>query len=456
MKSAYTSEEQTLIEIESSVDQYLLWLIAILFLISLGLASWNNTWLICWTVGLPALIGPYLLYKIQAGSYWNRLANAAALMTFSALYIYQSRGMLEFHFSVFCLLAFLVFYLDWRPIVFAALLISLHHIATSLMQAAQLPVFTFPVGRESFGLVLLHAAFVILETSVLCVIANRIGKLVKNLNKQSSLIHLDAIQLGELAELAAMHSKKNVQHLTSLSQGILELSSTAQTLNQHAQNAAQTGERSAQLAGEGNQIIIATISKMMSTAEQIESSSSDVETLVKNTDQINKIVANIANIADQTNILALNANIEAARAGRHGQGFAVVAAEVRKLADRTTMATQEILQMLDSMQSSKVNALQSMRNALNQVRSGHALAHQADEAIKEITQFTQHSALQINRMAEGLHQQNNASIELENEVKNQLKSSHDCDLITAQTAQVATSLANMAINVQSDLHGLRT
>jgi methyl-accepting chemotaxis protein len=456
MKSAYISEEQILIEIESRVDQYLLWLIAILFLISLGLASWNNTWLACWIIGLPALIGPYLLYKIQAGSYWNRLANAAALMAFSALYIYQSRGMLEFHFSVFCLLAFLVFYLDWRPIVFAALLIALHHIATSLMQAAQLPVFTFPAGRESFGFVLLHATFVIIETSVLCVIANRIGKLVKNLSKQSSLIHLDAIELGELARLAATHSTTNVQHLLLLSQGIHELSSTAQTLSQHAQSAAQSGERSAQLAGEGNQIIIATISKMLSTAEQIENSSTDVEALVKNTDQINTIVASIANIADQTNILALNANIEAARAGRHGQGFAVVAAEVRKLADRTTIATQEILQMLDNVQLSKLNALQSMKNALNEVRSGHALAHQADEAIKEITLSAQHSAQQITHMAEGLHQQNNASIELENDVKNQLQSSHDSDLITAQTANVATSLASMAINVQSNLHGLRT
>lgn len=122
---------------------------------------------------MPAAVVPALLLRLApAGARRTRLAVAASFMVFSALMIHQSRGMLEFHFAIFCFLAFLLYYRDWQPIVLAAALIAVHHVSFYFLQLNQVPVFAYPsVG--SFWVVLLHAAFVVAETVVLVIFARR-------------------------------------------------------------------------------------------------------------------------------------------------------------------------------------------------------------------------------------------------------------------------------------------
>ncbi|NWK77354.1 hypothetical protein [Aquitalea sp. LB_tupeE] len=160
-------------EVRALADRVMLWTLSGLLLVCACLAPWYGSWVELALIGVPALLLPLALYRLcPAGDARVRFAVAISLMLFAALMIHQSRGMLEFHFSVFCFLAFLLFYRDWRCIVLAALFIAVHHISFYFLQLNSLPVFAYP-GAVSFWVVLLHAAFVIVETVVLSLFAVR-------------------------------------------------------------------------------------------------------------------------------------------------------------------------------------------------------------------------------------------------------------------------------------------
>jgi len=132
-----------------------------------------------------------------------------------------------------------------------------------------------------------------------------------------------------------------------------------------------------------------TLVKMKVIAESVRETAGKVEELGKRSDQIGRIVGVINDIADQTNLLALNAAIEAARAGEQGRGFAVVADEVRKLAERTTMSTKEIATMIEAVQGDTRLAVEAMEQGTRQVAKGVATTQKAGEALKEIIHMSQ-------------------------------------------------------------------
>ena len=154
-------------------DRLLLGVIGGCLLLSLALAPWYHSFDAALLVGLPAAIVPALLTWIRPGALVTRCAIAASLMIFAALQIHQSHGMVELHFSIFVMLAFLLFYRDWIPLVFAAGIIALHHLAFDAMQRAGLPIWVF--GADGgIGVVLVHAAFVVFETALLVWMAVRL------------------------------------------------------------------------------------------------------------------------------------------------------------------------------------------------------------------------------------------------------------------------------------------
>jgi methyl-accepting chemotaxis protein len=151
-------------------NRLLLSVIAASLLLTFALAPWYNTFDAALLIGVPAAVLPALLVWIRPAALATRCAIAASLMIFAALQIDQAHGMIEMHFSIFVMLAFLLFYRDWIPLVFAAAVIAVHHLSFAAMQRAGLPVFVFTSAGGS-GLVLVHAAFVIFETALLVWIA---------------------------------------------------------------------------------------------------------------------------------------------------------------------------------------------------------------------------------------------------------------------------------------------
>ena len=199
-------------------------------------------------------------------------------------------------------------------------------------------------------------------------------------------------------------------------------------------------EHSGRTAEEGGGVVEQTVTGMNAISEAVSASADSVRELGARGEQIGQVIEVINDIADQTNLLALNAAIEAARAGEHGRGFAVVADEVRKLADRTTKATEEVADSIRAIQNETENAVERMQSGTEQVAKGVELAGQAGAALREIVGGTRDVSSLVQSIAAGAEQQSSASEEV----------SRNADAIKAVTQQ-ATEGANQSAAASAQL-----
>ncbi len=195
---------------------------------------------------------------------------------------------------------------------------------------------------------------------------------------------------------------------------IEELSVSTSHISDQGGNAKRIANDSRSNAEEGAKVVNKTVAGLLETARDIEAASGEVSRLGEDASHISDVVKVIKEIADQTNLLALNAAIEAARAGEQGRGFAVVADEVRKLAERTASATNEINQMSTKIGEVASNALSGMDKVVKTTRQGVVDAETAQTSIKNIqSSFGEVSAV-IDDIASALQEQNAAATELAN------------------------------------------
>jgi len=164
----------------TSADKLMSTTLLVLVAISFFIGYSNGTQFEALAIGVPALVIPLLFVKTMPGSVLARISLAAAFMVFSALFIQQTRGMNEAHFSIFILLAFLLYYRDWKPIFAAALVIAVHHISFNSFQTYDSGFYVFQSGAN-YKLLLIHALAVVFEAALLIIIAN-------NLRKEASMI----------------------------------------------------------------------------------------------------------------------------------------------------------------------------------------------------------------------------------------------------------------------------
>ena len=183
--------------------------------------------------------------------------------------------------------------------------------------------------------------------------------------------------------------------------------------------------------------------------DAVTSSSASVEELGRRGQQIGQIIEVINDIADQTNLLALNAAIEAARAGEHGRGFAVVADEVRKLADRTTKATEEIGESIRAIQTETDDAVQRMASGTEQVDAGVAKAREAGQSLGRIVSASQSVAQMIQSIAAAAEQQSAASEQISRNVESIASASNQASEGAGQAATAATQLSTKAEQLQA-------
>lgn len=198
------STESILQPLRANADRLMLATLVFLELICVGIAYFTGTWSLALTVGLPALGVPYAIYRMGPGSLPTRLAVACAFMVFAALMIQQTSGMVEMHFGIFALLAFLLYYRDWRPVVVAAAVIAVHHVAFGLLQGMGIGGVMVLNGEVNPWLIIVHAAYVVFETGVLVFMAVTLRR--------------EAIEAGLVAELASQigegHFSVNARQLT--------------------------------------------------------------------------------------------------------------------------------------------------------------------------------------------------------------------------------------------------
>lgn len=463
MSLALSTHEFSIAETERRLDRFFVWLLWAHFAASVFLAFWYSTFDAAIVIGLPAALVPTVIAGLAPGTRLSRCGIAAALMIFSALYIQQTHALIEAHFHVFCALAFLLAYRDWRPIALASLVIAAHHIVFAGLQYSGAPLYLYNDSRIGpVVLTIIHAGFVIFEAGTLIVIglsmrrewerAEDLGRFEEvlagggmtgddltirlNWDRSSSLAETaDAIdsllerlrtgiaaakQNAELILTQAEHGEKVMADVKSggefVRDSILEVARGAgEQARQASEAAAQTAQTTdllqelangareqAQLADEMADAVallsertaavarasaeqaqaaasahnaaaraveaVSTVAQtagsaglaanaaMEEAAKERASLTAAVDSLAERVDELSRYSAgirsfaqSISEIAEQTNLLALNAAIEAARAGEHGRGFAVVADEVRKLADQAGQAAKDTQEMVAGM-----------------------------------------------------------------------------------------------------------
>jgi methyl-accepting chemotaxis protein len=183
-------------------------------------------------------------------------------------------------------------------------------------------------------------------------------------------------------------------------------------------------------------------------AEVVGNAASTVRELGNSSNQIGEIIQVIDDIADQTNLLALNAAIEAARAGEQGRGFAVVADEVRKLAERTTKATKEIAAMIKRIQEDTGNAVQSIESGTKEVETGKDLAKKAIEALDEIIGSTNSTIDAVNQVAAASEEQSSAAEQISKSIEGISSVTQESAAGTQQIARAAEDLNKLTYNLQ--------
>lgn len=191
-----------------------------------------------------------------------------------------------------------------------------------------------------------------------------------------------------------------------------EMSSTSNDIAQNCTAAADASRVASHAALEGAKVIRAAIHGMERTTQEVTAAATIVESLGVKSDQIGEIVGKIEDIADQTNLLALNAAIEAARAGEQGRGFAVVADEVRALAARTTIATKEITEMVRSIQRETASAVAAIESGVEEAQKGAEASQKSSVALEAILEQIQDVTSRVDQIATAANQQTATTAEI--------------------------------------------
>ena len=196
-----------------------------------------------------------------------------------------------------------------------------------------------------------------------------------------------------------------------------EMSATSGDIARNCLYAAESAQKATDQTHSGSELVQGSARLMENIAQRVNATSQPVEGLGQRSDQIGAIVNTIQDIADQTNLLALNAAIEAARAGEQGRGFAVVADEVRALAERTTKATKEIASMIKSIQSETQSAVESMVEGVQEVQRGTAETSRSGEALEDILTKINELTMQISQVATAAEEQTATTHEITNNIQ---------------------------------------
>lgn len=229
-----------------------------------------------------------------------------------------------------------------------------------------------------------------------------------------------------------------------------EMSATSGDIAQNCQMAAESASRANTSAASGANVVQDTVKCMYKIAEQVNATSKTVASLGARSDQIGQIVGTIEDIADQTNLLALNAAIEAARAGEQGRGFAVVADEVRALAERTTKATREIGEMIKAIQTETKGAVTAMEQGVKEVENGTFEAGKSGEAISDIIDQIGILQTQVNQIATAAEEQTATT----SEISSNMIQITEVVQQTARGAHESAAAASQLNNVAEELQRL--
>jgi len=412
--------------------------------------------------GIPIVAVPLVLSLQSPYSALSRHAMAIGVQLLTALHIHQSFGLIEIHFEIFVLLAFLSVFRDWKVIATGTAVVAVHHISFFLLQSSGAPLVIFEEGHVTFTILLLHAAFAVAEGGVLMYIAKTaheegagaaelslaINEMQRENNRLDLTVAIDRDNkllrpFGELIDQVNMEQAANsmfdISHKTDQELAMVSASSEeiAQTMQMSTEQTTKASDKAsaAQASSQNTKDSIATTSN---TINSLRSTLNDAEktnsALNEQCSHISDAMRSITAVAEQTNLLALNAAIESARAGEHGRGFAVVADEVRTLAIRSKESAEQITSITEQLVSQTASSVDQMQSCISLVDEAVMSSESATNAMAEIM-------LQINDASESMTEIATSAVEQETASASIAESTARLSEFTSEELATAESLA---------------
>ncbi|MDP2788318.1 MAG: methyl-accepting chemotaxis protein [Pseudomonadota bacterium] len=281
------------------------------------------------------------------------------------------------------------------------------------------------------------------------VMRNTLHELIASISQNMKALNHSAGDLSSSAASSARATEMQAEAASSMAASVEQLSVSIDQVEEHAREAHSVTQASSTQSSEGGRIIHEAAAEMGHIADAVNNTAGTIKELEGYSDQISSIVQVIKDIADQTNLLALNAAIEAARAGEQGRGFAVVADEVRKLAERTAKSTQEIGAMIGKIQQGTQRAVQEMEAGVQRVGEGVNLAHKAGDSVISIRDSAERATRAVDDIGLALKEQAVAARDIAQKVERIAQGSEENSAAVTQTAAAANHMEQLASELNS-------
>jgi methyl-accepting chemotaxis protein len=439
------------------------------------------------------LVGALALasYSALRGTRGCSVVFAACLMLFSAIMIQAQMGRIEMHFHIFSALALTIIYRDWLPVVAAAGVIAVHHMVFTALQMAEaqiggMPLMIYSYGA-SWGMAFLHAAFVVFEAGILVFVAFQMGAerkqslqmitivrdfdqqkdlsgrlpaqdqsvsalsfnqmmeqsvaLIRQLREFSGVLRQNSEQLASASKKTRGYLDEQQEQADQVATASNQMAASVQEVAQNAQLASEASEDASKASAAGSKAMASARTMTEATNQALGDSSRMVSQLAEKVESIARVTGSINDISDQTNLLALNAAIEAARAGEHGRGFAVVADEVRSLSKRTQELTDEIRVTVNELKDISEATRAAME--MGQSRSGEsnrAISDAAD-AISRIEEAIGAVSNMNQQIASACEEQSATSLQINESI-------HSVATRNTQVADEASGVQSMSADLE--------
>lgn len=281
------------------------------------------------------------------------------------------------------------------------------------------------------------------------IMTENLNRLIRQARDSSDKVSEAATELATASGQVATSSQQQNDAASSMAAAVEEMTVSINHISDRARDAESISRESSRLADEGSDVIRSMVEEMQRIAAAVNTASDSIIQLGQQSEKISGVVQVIKEVAEQTNLLALNAAIEAARAGEQGRGFAVVADEVRKLAERTSQSTVEISAMIGKVHEGVQAATEGMQIGVELVQAGVDQAGQAGEAVTKMNHGAQQVLATINDISSALQEQSSASNEIAQNVERIAQMADENSAAVEETSHTAHHLESLAGELQS-------